>query len=327
MLWPRRRGRHRRERIANDVQGHRPRRQCAGDGRRRARWTGRAFLRPIAHRGLHSRAKGRIENTAPAFLAAIDKGYGIECDLQAAKDGTPMVFHDDRLDRLRGGAGAHRRLHPPAASRACATGARTRTSSRFAELPGPGRRPRAAAGGGQGRRRHPARGVPRQDRPPGASLQGPDRAHVLQPRRRRRRWQLAPTVPRGLVVGSHQLPPSWWATPERGRQRHHRAPARPRAAGIAFFAIDVRMLRARARLDDPPRPSLPLFSWTIRSPRERAAAARWADAPIFELRALARMPPPRRRRAGAGLTEEGGPSIAPGLPCHPPTACRRPARP
>src|SRR5262249_9060560 len=58
------------------------------------------FLRPIAHRGLHSRASGRIENSASAFLAAIDRGYGIECDLQAAKDSTPMVFHDARLDRL-----------------------------------------------------------------------------------------------------------------------------------------------------------------------------------------------------------------------------------
>ena len=25
--------------------------------------------------------------------------------------------------------------------------------------------------------------------------------------------RLAPTVPRGLVVGSHKLPPSWWAAP------------------------------------------------------------------------------------------------------------------
>jgi len=27
---------------------------------------------------------------------------------------------------------------------------------------------------------------------------------------------------------------------------------------------------------------LPLFTWTVRTPRQRAAAARWADAPIFE---------------------------------------------
>ena len=54
-----------------------------------------AFLRPIAHRGLHDRRQGRIENTAPAFLAAIDKSYGIECDLQAAADGTITVARSD----------------------------------------------------------------------------------------------------------------------------------------------------------------------------------------------------------------------------------------
>ena len=30
-----------------------------------------AFLKPIAHRGLHDAAKGIIENTVPAFEAAI----------------------------------------------------------------------------------------------------------------------------------------------------------------------------------------------------------------------------------------------------------------
>ena len=75
------------------------------------------FLRPIAHRGLHDRARGRIENTAPAFLAAIHKGYGIECDLQAAKDGTPMVFHDDKLERLTGEPGRIGYLAPAALAR------------------------------------------------------------------------------------------------------------------------------------------------------------------------------------------------------------------
>src|SRR5688572_8774554 len=60
----------------------------------------RAFLRPIAHRGLHHVAKGVIENTAAAFTAAIDRGYGIECDLQPASDGTPFVFHDAEFARL-----------------------------------------------------------------------------------------------------------------------------------------------------------------------------------------------------------------------------------
>ena len=60
----------------------------------------RAFLRPIAHRGLHNAAKGIIENTAAAFAAAIDRGYGIECDLRPASDGTPFVFHDAEFGRL-----------------------------------------------------------------------------------------------------------------------------------------------------------------------------------------------------------------------------------
>ena len=43
--------------------------------------------RPIAHRGLHDKAKGVIENTESAFAAAIRHGYPIECDLRIAGDG------------------------------------------------------------------------------------------------------------------------------------------------------------------------------------------------------------------------------------------------
>src|SRR5262249_56218662 len=63
------------------------------------------FVRPVAPRGLHNKSRGLIENTAPAFLAAIDQDYGIECDLQPARDGTPMVFHDATLDRLMAARG------------------------------------------------------------------------------------------------------------------------------------------------------------------------------------------------------------------------------
>jgi glycerophosphoryl diester phosphodiesterase len=63
------------------------------------------FDRPIAHRGLHDRARGIIENTASAFAAAIERGYAIECDVQLSRDGIPMIFHDDDLDRLTGVAG------------------------------------------------------------------------------------------------------------------------------------------------------------------------------------------------------------------------------
>ena len=56
--------------------------------------------RPIAHRGLHAKSKGIIENTESAFAAAIKGNYAIECDVQLTADGEAMVFHDDDLDRL-----------------------------------------------------------------------------------------------------------------------------------------------------------------------------------------------------------------------------------
>lgn len=63
------------------------------------------FDRPIAHRGLHDHARGIIENSASAFEAACREGYTIECDVQLSRDGVPMIFHDDDLDRLTGVAG------------------------------------------------------------------------------------------------------------------------------------------------------------------------------------------------------------------------------
>lgn len=56
--------------------------------------------RPIAHRGLHDKAKGVIENTESAFAAAIRHGYAIECDLRITRDGEAVVFHDETLDRV-----------------------------------------------------------------------------------------------------------------------------------------------------------------------------------------------------------------------------------
>lgn len=68
-------------------------------------WTREQGLRATAHRGLHDKARGIIENTWPAFEAAIAGDYGIECDLQRSKDNVPLVFHDFTLDRLIAGSG------------------------------------------------------------------------------------------------------------------------------------------------------------------------------------------------------------------------------
>mgnify|MGYP001029132322 CR=1 FL=1 len=61
--------------------------------------------RPLAHRALHDRTEGRIENSLLAIEAACQHGYGIEIDVQLSQDNTAMVFHDDQLDRLTPAAG------------------------------------------------------------------------------------------------------------------------------------------------------------------------------------------------------------------------------
>jgi glycerophosphoryl diester phosphodiesterase len=56
-----------------------------------------------AHRGLHG--PGVAENSPAAFAAAIERGMGIELDVQRSGDGQAMVFHDWDLDRLTGATG------------------------------------------------------------------------------------------------------------------------------------------------------------------------------------------------------------------------------
>src|ERR1700761_3456132 len=62
--------------------------------------------RPVAHRGLHDRSRGIIENMPGAALAPIDGNFAIECDIQLTADGEAMVHHDDELGRLTDGSGA-----------------------------------------------------------------------------------------------------------------------------------------------------------------------------------------------------------------------------
>ncbi|MCB1382410.1 MAG: glycerophosphodiester phosphodiesterase [Notoacmeibacter sp.] len=61
--------------------------------------------RPIAHRGLHDGNRAVWENSPSAFEAAAQAGYAIECDVHLTRDGVPVVFHDDELERLTGAKG------------------------------------------------------------------------------------------------------------------------------------------------------------------------------------------------------------------------------
>jgi glycerophosphoryl diester phosphodiesterase len=61
---------------------------------------------PIAHRGLHDKANGIIENTLTALDAAAARGFAIECDVQLTADNDAVVFHDFTLERLTAEIGA-----------------------------------------------------------------------------------------------------------------------------------------------------------------------------------------------------------------------------
>ncbi|MEZ5681288.1 MAG: glycerophosphodiester phosphodiesterase family protein [Erythrobacter sp.] len=56
-----------------------------------------------AHRGLHG--PGVPENSIAAFAGAVERGMGIECDIQRSRDGIAMLVHDWELDRLTGVSG------------------------------------------------------------------------------------------------------------------------------------------------------------------------------------------------------------------------------
>lgn len=54
----------------------------------------------IAHRGLFDNQAEYPENSLSAFKRAMDYGFGIELDVRLTKDGIPIVFHDEDLNRV-----------------------------------------------------------------------------------------------------------------------------------------------------------------------------------------------------------------------------------
>jgi glycerophosphoryl diester phosphodiesterase len=242
------------------------------------------FVRPIAHRGLHDLAAGRIENTAPAFLAAIGRGYGIECDLQAASDGTPMVFHDETLDRLVDATGRLSERSPAELRRLRYKGqdAELLAYGDFLDLCG-GRVPllvEIKSDWGA-----PHAGFLERIAALTSAYKGPVALMSFDPEVMARVAVLAPNVPRGIVSGAYKSADGddWWAdrlSPTRRFRLRHLLESGP--ASPSFFAYHVVSLRtpvvrfARAVM------GVPIFTWTVRTLDDRHQAARWADAMIFE---------------------------------------------
>ena len=64
-----------------------------------------AFLKPIAHRGLHDAAKGIVENTRRLSRRPSTRATASSAMCARPRCATPMVFHDLTLDRLIEGEG------------------------------------------------------------------------------------------------------------------------------------------------------------------------------------------------------------------------------
>jgi len=240
-----------------------------------------AFLRPIAHRGLHRAGKGIVENTGPAFEAAIAKGYGIECDVRPAADGLPVVFHDERLNRLIDGRGlvAKIKARELQTLRHRVGGAPILTFAELLELVG-GRVPLLVE-------------IKSEWTPPdqtflgeiarlASAYDGPVALMSFDPAVMSKIRTLAPNVARGIISGSF-TGAGWW-TRRIGRKRavalRHLLESGPVAPD--FYAYEVNALPAHVIDYVRAAAGLPVFTWTVRTPRQRQIAKKWADAMIFE---------------------------------------------
>lgn len=241
-----------------------------------------AFVKPIAHRGLHGGATGCTENTSEAFEAAIAKGYGVECDLRPARCATPMVFHDATLDRLVVETGPICERDASELAACTYRNGRSRLQT-FADMLAQvgGRQPILAEIKSEWD--PPDRAFLRAIADLASAYRGPLALMSFDPDVMAVMRELAPDVPRGIVSGDITAEDPHWRDridPERAYRLTNLLESR--RAAPDFYAYQVGALATPVTRFVREVLAMPLFTWTVRTPHERAIAARWADAPIFE---------------------------------------------
>ena len=222
-----------------------------------------------AHRGLHGGALP--ENSLAAGESAIDRGMGIECDVQQTSDGRAMVFHDWELDRLTDTAGAVCERSAAELAAIALRGGNERIP-RLNDLLAlvRGRAPLLIEiKTRRDRRIAPLCLAVRHDL---EGYAGPVAVMSFDPRVGAWFREHAPRVVRGLVV-TEEGARTYSATVKR-----HLALWRARPD---FLAYDVRDLPSAFAAAQRKR-GLPVLTWTVRSPALRKVAADYADAAIAE---------------------------------------------
>ena len=239
------------------------------------------MAKPIAHRGLHQRQAGVIENSQEAFARAAKHGFGIECDVQITRDGEAVVFHDFDLDRLTGASGR----------------VDARSAADLATIP--------LTGSGAGNAIHPlstmldlVRGavpivVEIKSRFDGdlrltrrvAEILGQSRHPVcvesFDPRIMAALRMMLPTHPRGLVAMGHYEYPDYANVPSDEKRALanllHFSEIAP-----DFLSWNFKDLPSCGPFLCRSQLGLPVSAWTVRSAEDAALASSHADQIVFE---------------------------------------------
>ena len=233
---------------------------------------------PIAHRGLHDERRGIIENTASAFRAAIAGRYGIETDIQAAAGGEPVIFHDERLDRLTMAEGLVCAFTPDELARIPMRGTDDHilTLAEFLALVD-GRAPLflEIKSAGTADRRLEKRVAEEL-----AYYHGPVAVISFDPGSLAALRQFAPAIPRGLSAMRFWQPKSSsLSTIERFRLTHMLDIGEAKPDFLTYEVNDLAVMGSALRRRFP---DLPIVTWTVRTREERDKARRFADGMIFE---------------------------------------------
>jgi glycerophosphoryl diester phosphodiesterase len=235
--------------------------------------------RPVAHRGLHDRISGIVENMPGAVTAAISGNFAIEVDIQLSADGEAMVHHDGELGRLTDGAGALRSLTSAELQNVVFkdTPERMMTLGDLCALTA-GRVPlvievKSFFDGDRKLVKRMADVLASYRGPVAGMSFDPDQVIALR--------ELAPRLPRGIVAERHYTGEEWpEASPAQRRDMLHlRHFFRTRPDFVSYRVNDLPAVApwiARNIF------GLPLLTWTVRTPEQRERTARYADQMTFE---------------------------------------------
>lgn len=234
----------------------------------------------FAHRGLHGIDSGCPENSLAAIEAAVDRGYGIEIDIQRSADYEAIVFHDTTLNRLTDTVG-------PVAGRQSGELCKTRLGDSAETIPTlrqvldlvAGRAPLLVE-----IKSSPGPAVPGVLEQRVATLlqdyRGPVAAMALSPNPIAWLGVLSPQLALGNVVSrAHRAGPVGRVL--RGATKLARRIGAGSVAKSDFVAVDLELLEDKS-LQQVRQRDKPLLTWTVCSAEEAERARKSADGIIFE---------------------------------------------